>query len=140
MTRNGRQHTPRPGGRTADLSRDVHQVTAQPTTTPDTVASATASATDGQLLYRVEEAAQLLRLGRTTMYALIQDGTLRAVHIGRSCRITRAELERFTRRLDTPPPVDQQPPANTNHPRRRTSTNQGELFPADPPPDLARRC
>ena len=136
MTRNGRQHTPRPGGRTADPSRDVPQANAQPTTSPDT-ATPTASATDGQLLYRVEEAAQLLRLGRTTIYALIQDGTIRAVHIRRSCRITRAELERFTHRLDTPPTVDQQAPANTNHRRRRTSTNQSELFPADPPPDPA---
>jgi len=48
MTRNGRQHTPRPGGRTADLSRDVHQANAQPTTSPDTAALATASA--GQIL------------------------------------------------------------------------------------------
>jgi excisionase family DNA binding protein len=135
MTRNGRQHTPRPGGRTADLSRDVHQVNTQPTTSPDTVASATAWATDGQLLYRVEEAAQLLRLGRTTVYALIQDGTIRAVHIRRSCRITRAELERFTRRLDTAPAGDHQAPADTNHRRRRTSTNQGELFSVGPPSD-----
>jgi excisionase family DNA binding protein len=99
------------------------------------VASATAWATDGQLLYRVEEAAQLLRLGRTTVYALIQDGTIRAVHIRRSCRITRAELERFTRRLDTAPAGDHQAPADTNHRRRRTSTNQGELFSVGPPSD-----
>ena len=72
------------------------------------------------------------------MYALIQDGTIRAVHIRRSCRITRAELERFTRRLDTPPNGDQKASADNNHHRRRrTSTNQGELFPAGPPPDPA---
>jgi excisionase family DNA binding protein len=138
MTRNGRRHTPRLGGRTADPSRELQQANAHPTISPDTAAPPTASATDGQLLYRVEEAAQLLRLGRTTMYALIQDGTIRAVHIRRSCRITRAELERFTHRLDTPPNGDQKASADNNHHRRRrTSTNQGELFPAGPPPDPA---
>jgi excisionase family DNA binding protein len=136
MTRNGRQHPPRRGGRTADPSREPHQANAQPTTRPDLAAPAAASNIDGQLLYRVEEAAQLLRLGRTTIYALIQDGTLRAVHIRRSCRITRAELERFTRRLDTPPVADQHAPADTTtHRRRRTATNQGELFRVDAPPD-----
>src|SRR5215471_6050007 len=84
MTRNGRRHTPRRGGSTTDLSREPHQVNAQPTTRTDPAAPAAASNIDGQLLYRVEEAAQLLRLGRTTIYALIQDGTLRAVHIRRS--------------------------------------------------------
>ena len=88
MTRNGRQHTPCPGS-TTDSAREPHQVNAQPTTRPDPAAPA-ASNIDGQLLYRVEEAAQLLRLGRTTIYALIQDGTIRAVHIRRSCQITRA--------------------------------------------------
>jgi excisionase family DNA binding protein len=136
MTRNGRRHTPRPGGGTADLSREPHQTNAQPTTSPDPATLAAAPNIDGQLLYRVEEAAQLLRLGRTTIYALIQDGTIRAVHIRRSCRITRAELERFTRRLDTPPTDDQQAPSDNNHRRRRrTSMNQGELFRADLPPD-----
>jgi excisionase family DNA binding protein len=134
MTRNGRQPTPRPGG-TTDSARERHEANAQPATSPNTAAPATASNIDGQLLYRVEEAAQLLRLGRTTMYALIQDGTLRAVHIRRSCRITRAELERFTRRLDTPPAADKHAPANTTHGRRRTATNQGELFRVDAPPD-----
>jgi excisionase family DNA binding protein len=134
MTRNGRRHTPRPG-RTTDLSRERHEANAQPTTRPNPAAPVAASNIDGQLLYRVEEAAQLLRLGRTTIYALIQDGTLRAVHIGRSCRITRAELERFTCRLDTPPVADQHAPANTTHRRRRTATNQAELFRVDAPPD-----
>jgi excisionase family DNA binding protein len=137
MTRNGREHTSRRAGNTTDLSREPHQANPQPTTRPDPAAPATPSNIDGQLLYRVEEAAQLLRLGRTTIYALIQDGTLRAVHIRRSCRITRAELERFTRRLDTPPPGD---PSDTNRRRRRTLTNQAELFRVDPPDDPPRRC
>jgi excisionase family DNA binding protein len=41
-----------------------------------------------------------LRLGRTTFYDLIKRGQLRTVHIGRSCRVTRAELDRYVQRLD----------------------------------------
>ena len=46
------------------------------------------------LLMTPEEAAQVLRVGRTTIYGLIKVGELRPVHIGRSCRLARAELER----------------------------------------------
>ena len=86
------------------------------------------------LLLTPEEAARLLRIGRTTVYALMKAGDLRPVHIGRSCRISHAELERFVRRLDAPPPsVPRRPPA-----RRRTSTDQGGLFELDPTsPDVA---
>ena len=76
------------------------------------------------LLLTPEEAARALRVGRTTIYALMKAGDLHPVHIGRSCRISRAELERYVRRLETPPP------RATAHPRRRrrTPTNQGGLF------------
>jgi excisionase family DNA binding protein len=53
-----------------------------------------------QLLYTTTEVARVLHLSRTTVYTLINDGSLRPVHIGRSCRITRAELERFVGELD----------------------------------------
>lgn len=56
--------------------------------------------TDEQLLLTAEEAAQALNVGRTTLYALIKDGQLHSVHIGRSCRLTRAELLRYVNRLD----------------------------------------
>ncbi len=55
------------------------------------------------LLLTPEEAAKLLSVGRTTVYALIKAGDLRPVHIGRSCRISRAELERYVRMLQNPP-------------------------------------
>jgi excisionase family DNA binding protein len=55
-----------------------------------------------QLLLTPEEAAQVLRVGRTTIYALMKVGDLLPVHIGRSCRISRAELERYVRCLATP--------------------------------------
>src|SRR4051812_45552262 len=86
------------------------------------------------LLLTPEEAAKLLRVGRTTVYALMKAGELRPVHIGRSCRISHAELERFVSRLDAPPPsVPRRSPA-----RRRTSTDLGGLFELGPTsPDVA---
>jgi excisionase family DNA binding protein len=47
----------------------------------------------------MQEAAELLRIGRTTVYALAHEGVLRPVHIGRSCRITHAELRRYVEAL-----------------------------------------
>ena len=54
------------------------------------------------LLLTPEEAADVLRIGRTTIYALMKAGELHAVHIGRSCRLSRAELERYVNRLQAP--------------------------------------
>jgi excisionase family DNA binding protein len=76
------------------------------------------------LLLTTAEAADVLRVGRTTVYALIKDGQLRPVHIGRSCRISRAEVERYVNRLDTPqPPVSARPQR-----RRQTASAQRTLF------------
>jgi excisionase family DNA binding protein len=47
-----------------------------------------------RLLLTPEEAAKVLRVGRTTVYALMKSGNLRPVHIGRSCRLSQAELQR----------------------------------------------
>jgi excisionase family DNA binding protein len=80
-----------------------------------------------RLLLTTEEAAELLRVGRTTIYALINAGDLHPVHIGRSCRLSRAELERYVRHLEAPQPVPPRSPA-----RKRTSTNQGGLFELGP--------
>ncbi|MGY1826251.1 helix-turn-helix domain-containing protein [Blastococcus sp. SYSU DS0541] len=52
------------------------------------------------LLLTPGEAAEVLRIGRTTVYALMKSGELRPVHIGRSCRISQAELDRYVRRLE----------------------------------------
>ena len=54
----------------------------------------------GRLLLTPEEAAEALRVGRTTVYALMRSGELHPVHIGRSCRISQAELDRYVRRLE----------------------------------------
>lgn len=50
---------------------------------------------DDALLVTPEEAAALLSVGRTTIYALMKAGDLRPVHIGRSCRLPRSELTRY---------------------------------------------
>ena len=55
-----------------------------------------------RLLLTAEEAAEVLNIGRTTVYALIKNGELRPVHIGRSCRISQAEVEGYVRRLEGP--------------------------------------
>ena len=62
------------------------------------------------LLVTPEEAATVLRVGRTTVYALMKSGQLRSIHIGRSCRLSRAELERYVDRLDSPHSRPQPPP------------------------------
>ncbi|WNV77612.1 helix-turn-helix domain-containing protein [Geodermatophilus sp. DSM 44513] len=77
------------------------------------------------LLLTPEEAAEVLRVGRTTIYALMKAGGLRSVHIGRSCRIPRAELERYVQHLQAPPPPQ---PARTHSRRRRTGPDQDRLF------------
>ena len=82
------------------------------------------------LLLTPEEAASVLRVGRTTVYALMKSGDLHAVHIGRSCRLSRAELKRYVDRLD----MAARPAPPTLRGGRRTSTDQGELFDAVPKP------
>jgi excisionase family DNA binding protein len=52
-----------------------------------------------RLLLTVEEAAEQLRLGRSTVFDLIRSGELRSVKIGRSRRIPLDALREFARRL-----------------------------------------
>lgn len=79
------------------------------------------------LLLTPEEAAKVLRVGRTTIFALMKVGELHPIHIGRSCRLSRTELERYVGRLETPPPA---PPRRSPR-RRRTDPHQRELFGID---------
>ena len=67
------------------------------------------------LLLTAEEAADVLRVGRTTIYALMKAGDRHTVHIGRSCRISRAELERYVR------PWEPQPAPPRSNARKRTT-------------------
>ncbi len=84
------------------------------------------------LLFTPEEAATVLRLGRTTVYALMKAGDLHPVHIGRSCRLSRSELERYVRGLEAPRTA----PRALRRPR--TTTDQRGLFePGPTAPDAA---
>lgn len=47
------------------------------------------------LLLRAEEAARLLGLGRSTVFALLATGELPSVRVGRSVRVSRSAVERF---------------------------------------------
>ncbi|MBQ0847470.1 helix-turn-helix domain-containing protein [Streptomyces sp. NBC_00414] len=63
----------------------------------------TALAPTEQLLYTAEEAATVLRLGRSTVYELMAAGELRFVKRGRSRRIKRSALEAFVDSLEPQP-------------------------------------
>ena len=76
-----------------------------------------------RLLLTPEEAAVVLRVGRTTVYALMKASDLRPVHVGRSCRLSRSELERYVRGLEAP---------RTAHTVRRTRTTTEQLGPTSP--------
>ncbi len=59
--------------------------------------SSTGTRTIG-LLLKIPEAAELLAIGRSTVYELIAVGDLETVHIGRSVRVTAASIEAFVDR------------------------------------------
>lgn len=48
-----------------------------------------------RLLLKAEEAAQMLGLGRGTVYAMMNDGTLPTVRMGRAVRIPMDALRRW---------------------------------------------
>lgn len=51
------------------------------------------------LVLTVEEAARRLRIGRTTMYALVSAGDIRSVQIGRLRRVPTEALREYVDRL-----------------------------------------
>jgi excisionase family DNA binding protein len=53
-----------------------------------------------RLLYTPDEAASCLAIGRTKLFALMADGTLPSVLIGRSRRIRACDLEAFVSGAD----------------------------------------
>jgi excisionase family DNA binding protein len=54
------------------------------------------------LLVTVEEAARLLRIGRTTMFELIGNGEIKSIRLGRRRLIARKSLESFIDELSLP--------------------------------------
>ena len=55
-----------------------------------------------QLLFRPEEAAKMLGIGRSKLYELLAAGELESVRVGACRRIPRDVLDDFVRRLRTP--------------------------------------
>jgi excisionase family DNA binding protein len=51
------------------------------------------------LLVTIEEAAELLSIGRSHLYLLLDQGQIHSVSIGRCRRITVEEVRRFVERL-----------------------------------------
>lgn len=52
-----------------------------------------------RVLYRVEDAAELLSIGRTSVYALIKNGELESVQIGHRRRVPADALAAYVERL-----------------------------------------
>lgn len=46
-------------------------------------------------MFTVKEAMEILNLSKSTIYRLVENGTIKAVKIGGSIRIPQAELRRF---------------------------------------------
>lgn len=77
----------------SDTTADLAQALA--TLLRATAATAAPPAPTRKQLYRVEEAAELLQVSRAHLYALIRSGDVRSVKLGRSRRITQAEIDRL---------------------------------------------
>ncbi len=54
---------------------------------------------EGKQFFSIIEAAEVLGVGRSSVYRLLSSGELRATKIGRLTRISAAELESFITRL-----------------------------------------
>mgnify|MGYP006371340431 FL=1 len=54
---------------------------------------------DDQLAYTIPDAADILSIGRPTLYAQIADGKIQTITIGRRRLVTRKELEAYLDRL-----------------------------------------
>jgi excisionase family DNA binding protein len=65
-----------------------------PTATPD-VSAGGVIADLKEPPYTVPEVAATLRVGRATVYQLVQSGHLGSVRLGKTIRITRGQLERY---------------------------------------------
>jgi excisionase family DNA binding protein len=56
-------------------------------------------AEDAPLLLTVDDVARLLNIGRTQVYALVRDGELESVKIGRSRRFLPEQVDAYIRKL-----------------------------------------
>ena len=87
---------------------------------------------DEQLLLDTVQAGKVLGVCRTTVYQLIKNGELHPVYLGRCCRISWAELERYVTRLDsTNAPAAAALASKRRWRRVATPTGQRALFPVE---------
>lgn len=56
---------------------------------------------NARLLLTIVEAAEVLGIGRSTMYELIRTRAIEVVHVGRCARVPAAALDEFVERLRT---------------------------------------
>lgn len=91
-------------GRVARVSSLVPQARAAEAPHPPNPPSADglSSSRPSRLLYRVEEAAFLLSIGRTRVFELLRSGQLRSVTYGRTRLISHGALVEFVRQLEEP--------------------------------------
>ncbi|MET7526648.1 helix-turn-helix domain-containing protein [Streptomyces sp900116325] len=66
------------------------------------MSTATAAPVD-RLLYKPEGAAEALAIGRSTVYELMAEGSLKYIKLGRTRRIRRADIEAYVESLVTLP-------------------------------------
>ncbi|MFF0290073.1 helix-turn-helix domain-containing protein [Streptomyces sp. NPDC005262] len=66
------------------------------------MSTATAAPVD-RLLYKPGEAAEALAIGRSTVYELMAEGSLKYIKLGRTRRIRRADIEAYVESLVTLP-------------------------------------
>ncbi|MFE1783647.1 helix-turn-helix domain-containing protein [Streptomyces sp. NPDC059506] len=52
-----------------------------------------------RLLYKPEEVAEALAIGRSTVYELMAEGAIKYIKLGRTRRIRRADLEAYVTNL-----------------------------------------
>jgi excisionase family DNA binding protein len=51
-----------------------------------------------RLLLSPEEAAEVLSISRSSVYELVQDGEISAIHVGRNLKLPMAEIEAYVQR------------------------------------------
>ena len=103
-------------GKRVSRSRGVREPPADP--------SASGRRTAGsKLLLTVEEAAGLLSIGRTRVFALIRSGELASVRVGSSRRVTPEALQQYVEGLNGPRRA--QAPAPVTRARRHPAAAEG---------------
>ena len=87
------------------------------------------------ILYRVEDAAQLLGIGRSKFFELLATGQVPSVQIGRARRVSRRALEQYAARMESREPTQLGGPQQVEvAPSRLDQPQQVEVASARPRP------